>query len=240
MSEFRGFPSELFVFFEELERDNSKSFWNAHKAEWEKHVRDPMRALLAELAEEFGPLRMFRPNRDVRFSKDKSPYKLWAGATSESRAVGGIGYYIEVSVTRLITGFGAMVMARDQLERFRAAIDDEQSGQAFEKLHHQLASESIPLSPGIDPPLKTGPRGYPPDHPRAELLRWKGAAVVQEYDRAAWMHTPEALEGVRTVWRSAAPLKAWLDAHVGASETPTSGPAGRTGRAGTSSARRAP
>ena len=149
MSGFRGFPPELFGFFEQLAGDNSKAFWDAHRADWQAHVRDPMRALLAELADEFGPLRMFRPTRDVRFAKDKAPYKLWVGATSE-----------------------------------------------------------------------VGPRGYPSDHPRAELLRWKGAAVVQEYDRAAWMHTPGALERVRTVWRGAAPLAAWLDAHVGASALP--------------------
>lgn len=144
MSVFRGFPPDLFTFFEELEKDDSKSFWNAHKLVWEEQVRAPMRALLDELAEEFGQLRMFRPNRDVRFSKDKSPYKLWVGATSESRAVGGTGYYIQVSATRLTTGFGAMLMARDQLERFRAAIDDEQSGRAFEELQHMLAAGSLP------------------------------------------------------------------------------------------------
>ncbi len=220
MSVFRGFPPDLFTFFEELEKDNSKSFWNAHKPVWEEQVRAPMRALLDELAEEFGQLRMFRPNRDVRFSKDKSPYKLWVGATSESRAVGGTGYYIQVSATRLTTGFGTMLMARDQLERFRAAIDDEQSGRAFEELQQMLAAGSLPITSGIEPPLKTGPRGYPSGHPRTEFLRWKGAAVVQEYDRAAWMHSSEALARIRTVWRGAAPLKAWLDAHVGASETP--------------------
>jgi uncharacterized protein (TIGR02453 family) len=221
MSEFRGFAPELFTFFEGLAKDNSKSFWNAHRAEWEQYVRDPMRALLEDLAGEFGPLRMFRPNRDMRFSKDKSPYKLWVGATSESRAVGGIGYYIEVSATRFVTGFGAMAMARDQLARFRTAIDDETSGRAFEKLHQTLASQSLPLSPGIEPPLKTAPRGYSSEHPRAEFLRWKGAAAVREYERATWMHTPEAHERVRTVWRGAAPLKAWLSTHVGPSETPT-------------------
>jgi uncharacterized protein (TIGR02453 family) len=227
MTEFRGLPPGLFTFFEELERDNSKSFWNAHRDDWEKHVRDPMRAMLDLLAEQFGPLRMFRPNRDVRFSKDKSPYRLSVGATSESRAVGGIGYYIEVSSSRLVTGFGAMAMARDQLERFRSAIDDEQSGQDFAQLNHTMASRSIPLSPGIDPPLKTGPRGFPADHPRSEFLRWKGASVVQDYEKAPWMHTPEALDRVLGVWHGAAPLRAWLDAHVGASETTQGRPARR-------------
>lgn len=156
MSAFRGFPPDLFAFFEGLERDNSKSYWNAHESVWENQIRTPMRALLDDLANEFGPMRMFRPNRDVRFSQDKSPYKLWVSATSQSRAIGGTGYYIEVSPTGLITGFGAMLMARDQLARFRAA----------------------------------------------------------------WMHTPEALDMIRTVWRAAEPLKEWLDTSVGRSETP--------------------
>lgn len=220
MSQFRGFPPELFTFFEGLERDNSKSYWNAHRTVWENQVRSPMRALLDDLADEFGPLRMFRPNRDVRFSKDKSPYKPWVGATSESRAIGGIGYYIEVSATRLTTGFGAMLMARDQLERFRGAIDNERSGRAFEELHRSLAATSLPVTSGVEPPLKSGPRGYPPTHPRWDFLRWKGAAIVQEYDRAAWMHTPETHDRIRTVWRAAEPLKKWLEAHIGPSETP--------------------
>lgn len=220
MSAFGGFPPELFAFFADLEKDNSKSFWNARKPEWERHVRDPMRALLGELTEEFGPLRMFRPNRDVRFSKDKSPYKLWAGATSESRAVGGIGYYLEVSGTRLVTGYGAMAMAGDQIARFRAAIDDEASGRAFAGLQRNLASQELPLSPGIDPPLKTAPRGDTLDHPRIELLRWKGAAVIREWDKADWMHTPEALDTIGGIWRAAAPLKSWLDAHVGTAIEP--------------------
>jgi hypothetical protein len=75
-----------------------------------------------------------------------------------------------------------------------------------------MARASMPLSPGIDPPLKTGPRGYPSEHPRVDFLRWKGAAVVQY--RAAWMHSREAPEWVRTVWRGADPLRAWLGAHV--------------------------
>jgi len=147
MSEFRGFAPELFTFFEGLAKDNSKSFWNAHRAEWEQYVRDPMRALLEDLAGEFGPLRMFRPNRDMRFSKDKSPYKLWVGATSESRAVGGIGYYIEVSATRFVTGFGAMAMARDQLARFRTAIDDETSAEHSRSCTRRLPRSRCPSHP---------------------------------------------------------------------------------------------
>lgn len=220
MNAFEGFPPGLFAFFADLERDNSKAFWEANKHRWEHDVRDPLRALLEELAVEFGPLRMFRPHRDMRFSKGDSPYEPWAGATSESRAVGGIGYHVEVSATRLVAGYGAMAMSGGQLRRFRAAVDHETSGQEFETLHRTLASRSFPLSPGIDPPLKTAPRGYTADHPRIEFLRWKGAAVVREWGEADWVHTPRTLDVIRDVWRGTRPLKDWLDAHVGQPEEP--------------------
>lgn len=218
MSSFRGFPPELFTFFEGLAGDNSRTYWRAHKAVWEEHVRQPMLALLADLAEEFPRMRMFRPNRDVRFAKDKSPYKLWAGATSESRAVGGTGYHLEVSASGLVTGYGAMAMSRDQLARFRAALDDDDVGDEFEQVLRTLSARSLPVTPGAEPPLKTSPRGYPRAHARLQYLRWKGAVVVQEHVRAEWMHTPKPLDTIRDVWRGAQPLKEWLDAHVGRAE----------------------
>lgn len=230
MTAFTGFPEELFAFFEGLGKDNSKDYWNANRATWQEKVRKPMSALLAELAEDFGPLRMFRPNRDIRFAKDKSPYKLWTGATSESRAVGGIGYYLSVSATQLVTGYGAMVMASDQLQRFRAAIDAEKSGREFEDLLIALAGNALPVTSGAEPPLKKVPAGYPVTHPRAEILRWKGAAVVQEYDKADWMLTSEALSRIRDVWHGAQPFKDWLSTHVGTAgghAAPLFGPAVR-------------
>lgn len=214
MSNFQGFPPGLFEFFAELKDDNAKTFWQANRQRWERDVRTPMRALLADLSDEFGPLRMFRPNRDVRFSADKSPYKLWSGATSESQAVGGIGYYLEASATRIVTGYGAMLMAPDQLRRYRAAIDDHTSGTEFETLIDTLAARSLPVSHGAEEPLKTAPRGYPTEHPRIQYLRWKGAAIVQEWPRDDWMYTTRARDAIRDVWQGAEPLKAWLDRHI--------------------------
>lgn len=214
MTTFKGFPPEFFAFFDELSADNSKAFWQANKHRWERDVRAPMRTILAELSAEFGALRMFRPNRDVRFSTDRSPYKLWTGATSEAEAVGGIGYYLEVSAKGIITGYGAMVMAFDQLHRFRSALDDETSGAEFEQIITTLASRDLPVSHGAEQPLKTAPRGYAMDHPRIEHLRWKGAVVIQEWEEASWMHSPEAIEAIREVWRDASPLRNWLTDHV--------------------------
>lgn len=219
MSTFQGLPRGLFEFFTELQADNSKAFWQANKHRYEHDVRLPVRALLDDLADEFGALRVFRPNRDVRFSKDKSPYKLWTGATSEAQAIGGIGYYLEVSTKGIVTGYGAMLMASEQLNRYRAAIDAPESGAEFEELVGSLAAHSLPVSHGAEDPLKTAPRGYSADHPRISYLRWKGAVVVQEWTRSEWMHTPKALDMIRGVWAGAEPLKVWFDTYVTAPTT---------------------
>jgi uncharacterized protein (DUF2461 family) len=73
--DFEGFPAEAFEFYERLKADNSRTFWDAHKDDYQRLVREPVIALTAELEAEFGPASVFRPYRDTRFSADKSPYK---------------------------------------------------------------------------------------------------------------------------------------------------------------------
>jgi uncharacterized protein (DUF2461 family) len=112
---FSGWPGEAVEFFEDLEEDNTKSFWQAHIETYEVSVKRPTEELLAELEPEFGAGRLFRPYRDVRFSKDKSPYK-----TNIAAAVGPFGY-VTLSAKGLGVGAGMHVMAPDQLERYRKA-----------------------------------------------------------------------------------------------------------------------
>ncbi len=219
-SRFAGFPRELFTFLEGLEADNSKSYWESHKDVWEESVQEPVQALMAELEPEYGPLRTFRPHRDTRFSKDKSPYKTWVGVTSSDRAVGGIGSFLRVEAAGIRLACGSMAMAPDQIERFRSAIVNAATGAEFDEIRSALAADDLEVGPGKMPTLKRTPTGYPKDHPREELLRWKGAVVVKEYDRAAWMHRPAVLETVREVWTGAAPLSDWIHANVGESDTP--------------------
>jgi uncharacterized protein (TIGR02453 family) len=220
---FGGFPRELFTFLEGLEADNSKTYWDANKATWEASVREPVEALIADLEPEFGPLRTFRPNRDVRFSKDKSPYKTWVGVTTSERSVGGIGSFLRLEASGMRLASGSMVMAPDQIERFRSAIDNAAIGAEFEKIARQLGAAGLPVGPGRQPPLTRTPAGYAKDHPREEKLRWKGAVVVKEYDRAAWMHRPGAVDKIREVWSGAAPLTNWIEKYVGESTIPARG-----------------
>jgi uncharacterized protein (TIGR02453 family) len=221
---FTGFPAELFSFLEGLEADNSKRYWEANKATWKDVVQPTVEALMADLEDEFGPLRTFRPNRDVRFSEDKSPYKTWVGITTSDRAVGGIGAFLRVEASGLRLARGAMAFAPDQVKQFRKALDNPAAARELDKIRQRLARQGLPVGPGKQPVLQRPPQGFSDDHPRAELLRWKGAVVIQEHERAAWMSKPGAIDRIRETWATAAPLQDWIDHHVGSSDTPARRP----------------
>jgi uncharacterized protein (TIGR02453 family) len=204
---FRGWPSEALEFFEGLEADNSKTYWEAHRAVYEDQVRAPMVALLADLQPEFGPAKIFRPYRDVRFSADKTPYKTAIAASLEH------GGYIHLSAEGLSAGNGMYHMEADQLARYRAAVHDDASGATLEKLVAEAARGGIEIV-GHDR-LKRTPRGYAAEHPRADLLRHKGIVAWKSWPVAPWLGTPAAKKRIVEFLRATTPLKDWLATHVG-------------------------
>jgi uncharacterized protein (TIGR02453 family) len=206
---FRGWPADAIEFFEGLEADNSKSYWQAHNKVYEHAVKRPMVELLEELEAEFGPGKLFRPYRDVRFSKDKTPYK-----TNIAAAVGSSGY-VTLSADGLGAGSGMYMMAPDQLERFRNAVAAEPTGAALVSVMTAIREKGYACA--VNDSLKTAPKGYARDHPRIDLLRGKGITVWQLWPPAAWMGTGKAKERVVSVLRAAVPLNEWLSGHVGES-----------------------
>ena len=211
---FRGFPPEAISFFEGLEADNSRTYWLANKATYDTCVRGPMEALITAVDPRFQPLKTFRPNRDVRFSKDKSPYKTEIGAVGE--AEGGTMYYVQLSSKGLLAASGYYHMATDQLARFREAVDGEHTGREVEDLCRVMAKDGYEL--GAMDALKTAPRGYAKDHPRIELLRRKGLTASRHWPVQRWLHTAKAKDRVEATWAGCDALNAWLDTHVGPSE----------------------
>lgn len=212
---FQGFPVEGLDFYERLAADNTRAFWQANRAVFDAAVREPMRELCEEL-DEYGPFHLFRPHNDLRFSKDRPPYKTHQGAYAESE--GGAGHYVQLSAAGLFCGAGYYAMAKDQLERFQAAVDAEAVGAELVELCASLTRAGYSL--GAIGELKTAPRGFPKDHPRIELLRRKGLIASKDFGAPAWLHTRRATTRVRDAWRGAADLCAWLDAHVGPSTLP--------------------
>ena len=209
---FKGFPIEAVEFYEGLVADNSRTYWQANKAVYERAVKGPMTELLEELAE-FGPFHVFRPHKDVRFSKDKTPYKDHIGAYGESE--GGAGFYVHFSADGMLAGSGYYHMASDQLDRYREALDADKVGAEIAAITDRLRAKGLEFT-AIES-LKTAPRGYPRDHPRIELLRLKGLVGTRHWKPAKWMQTKAVVERVRDTWLAAALMNAWLDAHVGPS-----------------------
>jgi uncharacterized protein (TIGR02453 family) len=203
---FRGWPERALEFYEGLEADNSKAYWLDHKGVYEQDVKAPMEALLAELSKEFGDTRLFRPYRDVRFSRDKSPYK-----TTIAAMVGD--HYIQLSADGLLAGAGWYHMEPQPLERFRAAVAAEATGRKLQSLVDGLRKKGLDVH--AREVLKTAPKGYARDHPRVELLRYKGLVAMKSWPPGAWLSTAGVKKRVVDVFEAAAPLLAWLEANVG-------------------------
>ncbi len=208
---FKGLPEAGMAFYRELDADNSKVFWTANKARFDEDVKQPVSELCDELSE-YGIFKVFRPYNDVRFAKGRPPYKTAQGAYTEGE--GGAGYYFQFSADGLMAGSGYYSMARDQLERFRAAIDDETLGPDLAEL---VAAVPKTYAVGAMESLKTAPRGFPKDHPRIELLRRKGLMISKDFGAPKWLHTKAVVARIRQVWDDARPVNDWLDANVGPS-----------------------
>ncbi len=220
MAGFRGWSPAAFDFYRQLEAENTRDWWLAHKPTYDTEVRAPFDALSELVADEFGPLHVFRPNRDTRFSKDKTPYKTQCYAITEGE--GGERYYVGISTRGLAVGAGFWMMAPDQLERYRHAVDDAGSGEALVDAVAEVEAAKLTIEGHA---LKTAPRGYPRDHARIELLRRKSIAALRQWEPAAWIGTKGAADRIVGAWRAAAPLNAWLATHVGPSTAPPT-PAG--------------
>ena len=207
---FQGWSDAILDFFEGLEADNSKTYWQMHKKVYDQQVRAPMQELLAELTEEFGEPKIFRPNRDIRFSADKTPYKTQIGAT-----LSGHGY-VQLSAAGLAVASGTYAFASDQLARYRRAVSLDLPGDALVKVVDEARGAGLTITAAST--LTTAPRGYPKDHPRIELLRMKGLVTWKQWPVEPWLATATASDKVVSVLRTSVPLAQWLDVHVGASE----------------------
>ncbi len=207
---FEGFPVAALDFYDDLEMDNTKSFLTAHKETYDAAVKTPMTALVAALEPEFGKAKVFRPYRDVRFAKDKTPYKNHQGAFVPSGP--STGWYVEVGAPGVRVGVGYYEASSPRLAAIRQAIDDERRGTELREIVDALVAEGWVL--GGDR-LKTTPRGYDADHPRIDLLRHRSMTLGRSYGFEPFIHTAELLERVRDDWRAAAPFVDWVGANAG-------------------------
>jgi uncharacterized protein (TIGR02453 family) len=164
-----------------------------------------MTSLTEALGPEFGPAKVFRPYRDVRFSKDKTPYKDHQGAFVG--VAPATGWYLELGAPGVRVGAGFYEADSARLARIREAIADDRRGAALQRVLRGLERRGWER---YGETLRTAPRGWTADHPRIELLRHKSLAMTRSYGFEDVIHTRALLDKVRTDWRAARPLVEWL------------------------------
>jgi uncharacterized protein (TIGR02453 family) len=211
------FGPEVFAWFAGLEEDNSKSYFSAHREVYDNAVRGGLEQVLEDLCDELGGgrVKVFRQQRDTRFSTDKSPYKTRTYGVVSDRPASLAPLYLQLSREGLFAGTGYYAMARDQLARFREAVADDGAGGALERIVAGVHAHGVQT---WGEALKTAPRGYPRDHPRGALLRHKmliaGRSLPPE-QRTGAIDGDAARAFARETWAAAEPLNRWLDEHVG-------------------------
>jgi uncharacterized protein (TIGR02453 family) len=208
---FGGFGDAATTLLRDLQTNNDKAWYEAHRDRFESEVRAPMLALVAELEGLFGPGKVFRQHRDVRFSKDKRPYKEWVAAT-----VGGGVHeatrYLQLGPTELFVAAGAYQFDRERLTAYRRAVDARTSGEALQAILDDLAAKGYEIGGKT---LARGPRDVRPDHPRIELLKHTGVTLARRTPVGPWLRDADAvMERVLVVFGDAEPLIAWSREHL--------------------------
>jgi uncharacterized protein (TIGR02453 family) len=203
-------PASALEFLRELEANNDRDWFKANRSRYDEDLVAPARELAARLSH-LGEAHLFRPWNDTRFHM-RPPIKEQLGLAIGYGGAGG--YYVELSLDGLLVAAGLHRSASDQLERFRAAIDDGRRAAGFERAVRTAAAAGLDATP---PELKRAPRGYPIDHPRIDRLRLKEITVRKRHALEPWLHEPRCRELIAKELEAARPLVGWLAKTVGPS-----------------------
>ncbi|OGU42577.1 MAG: hypothetical protein A2X61_17105 [Ignavibacteria bacterium GWB2_35_12] len=191
-SGYKGFTPEVRKFYQELEKNNNKEWFQANKARYEEIVREPAKELVYEMGLRFAksglpyyadPKKsLFRVNRDIRFSANKDPYKTNFGVLfpfnfpyEASKAVEVPGLYFHIEAKESFIAGGLHMPSSDKLKELRELIAGDWK-ELFKIVNQKKFKAEFPIIFAEDT-LKNMPRGYEPDHPAAEWLKMKGYTV---------------------------------------------------------------
>jgi len=203
-AKFSGWKGDFQGFFLGLQVNNTKAYFDAHRRQYEEEVKQPMVALLADLEPEFGAAKLSRPNRDIRFAADKSPYKTNIYASTRD------GGYVSLDAKSMVAAGGRYMVEPEELARYRKAVAGT-TGAQLEKIVAALQRKGYEIN---EAELKRVPPPYPQDHPRAGLLKLKRLIYWKTWEVGAWIATPKVTERVAQAWRDGAELSAWLGRHM--------------------------
>ncbi len=227
-SKFSGFPRECVQFYEDLKKNNNKEWYEAHKGDFQKYVMSPAQeyvVVMGEMLKQIAPCvvadprmdkSIFRPFRDVRFSKDKAPYKthlgifFWEGTL---RKMDCPGFYLHLEPPNLMLGVGNHCFSRDILELYRESVVDPKHGKSLARSIEAVKAKG-PYEIGVKQ-YKKPPRGYEKTHANLELLLYGGLTAMCETSIPEEFYSEEILEYTFERFRGMAPIHQWLLEMIG-------------------------
>jgi uncharacterized protein (TIGR02453 family) len=215
---FTGFPPAAVTFLQELVDNNNKVWFEAHREQYEECLKEPAllfgEAMCARLQEVAGgpppAASLFRIHRDIRFSKDKTPYKTYVGVPFGDPAHKkgeSPGFYFHLDGWKLMLGAGMHTFDKANLESYRQAVLDGDRGARLGPLVDELEDQGYEV---WGETYKRVPRGYDPEHPRASLLRHSGLFSSLSLPHPPELQGPELVDFCFEHYRAMSPLQRWL------------------------------
>lgn len=222
MSQFSGFPRQYFTFFNQLKKNNSKEWFEKHRSEYDDFVLHPAREFVIAMGNRLRKIApgvnaipkinksLFKINRDVRFSKDKSPYKaymgiwLWEGSRKRMECS---GFYLHVENKSLLIGVGIKMFPKPLLDRYRQAVVDKKHSTAFKNAVKKITGKGYLLD---GKHYKKIPRGYDAQHPNAQYLLYNGLTVRVEEKVPDAFFSDAIIDYAYTHYKNMLPLHRWL------------------------------
>ena len=212
-AEFTGYPKDLLVFLNELRRNNSKAWFEKNRKRYEAVYRAPAKAFCAAMVPQLSKLagvehdaKIYRINRDLRFSKDKTPYNTHLHLSFIPVDAPAPAWSFGFSPDYLTIGTGIMGLEKRALEAFRVRVDGK-DGAALQRLIARLEKQGARVG---EPELKRIPSQFPADHPRADLLRRKSLTVWLDIDSLAAASRATLVRDCIARYRKLRPVFDWL------------------------------
>ena len=222
MSNFKGFSEEFITFFENLQQNNSKDWFEKNRKDYEQSVMHPAREFVEEMGKKLRKIApsiqaipkinksLFKINRDIRFSKDKSPYKtymgiwLWEGNRKRMECS---GFYLHVEDKRLMIGVGIKMFPKPLLDHYRRAVADNKFGAELKKVVKEVSDKGYVVN---GKHYKKVPRGYDANHPNAEFLPYNGLTAGIEETIPKAFFSAAIIDYAYSHYRHMLPIHRWL------------------------------
>ena len=207
---FSGFGKDLIKYYIQLEENNNREWFHANRAMYDVNVAIPLKKLAEDLSVNYGPIKIFRPYRNVRFWPDLPPLNEHASLTANAEA--NSAYYLRIDADGMLLGAGNWQPSKAQLTQFRVIASTDSGAQAIRSVLAKVQAHGFELS--TDNALKSAPRGYAKDNPNIGLLRLRSLSLSAHFAPGPWLYSSDCLTKVLLGWQTLTPWIQWLRSHL--------------------------